>query len=467
MGDLLAILSQASSSLGAHRAAAATAGQNIANVNTLGYSRQTANLEAMTPADLIANGYIGRGVGLQSITQARDLFLERQMPAAIAARGFSSTESDALAAVSALDPDASGGISAALGAFYAAMRGVSQRPSDSGLRQAALSASQALTRSFNRTAQSLEDARNGVDAQLAGTVDVVNQATTAMADLNKQIRIARANGAEPNDLLDNRRRLQDKITELTGALPVPNSYGDISMALPGGAALVSDDRAATLSVIADPNNGGHMAVQLTRTDGSGPVTIPGANIGGTMGGAIQARDGAMASAVAGLDTLAFDLANTVNGVHSAGFALDGTTGRNLFTVGLSAPGAASTINLDALIAGNPSLLAAASVAGAPGDNRNMLALIATERTALSTGVDAASSLQNVVTGFGGSTQRARSIADQDAGLHAHLSQMRESASGVSIDEEMINMTKAQRAFEAMSKVITAADEMLGTLMQLK
>jgi flagellar hook-associated protein 1 FlgK len=314
-GDLLAILSQASTSLGTHRAAAATASQNIANVNTPGYSRQTANLEALTPADFAGNAFIGRGVGLQSITQARDLFLERQVPSAISSKGFSSTESDALAAVSALDPDGGDGLTSALGAFYAAMRGAAQNPNDPGLRQAAVSAAQALTRSFNRTAQALEDTRNGVDAKLAGTVNDVNQTAAAMADLNKQIRVARASGGEPNDLLDARQRLQDKLTQLTGAVPVTNDKGDVSMALPGGTTLVSDDRAATLSVTPDASNGGHLALQLTRTDGSGPVTLAGTAVGGAMGGAISARDGAILTAKNGIDTLAFDLGNTINAIH--------------------------------------------------------------------------------------------------------------------------------------------------------
>ncbi|HXI58940.1 MAG TPA: flagellar hook-associated protein FlgK [Polyangia bacterium] len=466
-GDLLAILSQASTSLGTHRAAAATASQNIANVNTPGYSRQTANLEALTPTDFAGNAFIGRGVGLQSITQARDLFLERQVPGAISSKGFSSTESDALGAVTALDPDGGDGLTSALGAFYAAMRGASQNPNDPGLRQAAVSAAQTLTRSFNRTAQALEDTRNGVDAKLAGTVNDVNQTAAAMADLNKQIRIARASGGEPNDLMDARQRLQDKLTQLTGAVPVANDKGDVSMALPGGTTLVSDDRAATLSVTPDASNGGHLALQLTRTDGSGPVTLPGTAVGGAMGGAISARDGAVLAAKNGIDTLAFDLGNTINAIHSAGFAADGTTGHQMFTVAASAAGAASSITVDAGLLANPSLLAAASAPGASGDNRNLLAIINTERTALSTGNDAATTFQGIVTSFGSAAQRSKAIADQDVGIADHLNQLRESASGVSLDEEMINMTKAQRAFEAVSKVITATNDMLDTLMSLK
>ena len=465
--DLLSILSQASTSLGAHRAAAATAGQNIANVNTPGYSRQTVNLEALTPTDSITNGFIGRGVGVQSVTQARDLFLERQMPNAISAQGFSSTESGALGAVSALDPDGGDGLTAAMGAFYSALRDVAQNPSDSGTRQAAVSAAHTLTQTFNRTSQSLEDARNGVDAQLAGKVTEVNQAATAMADLNKQIRISRASGGEPNDLLDARQRLQDQLSRLTGAVPVTNNQGDVSMALPGGTALVSDDRAGQLSVIPDAANGGHLALAFTRADGTGPVTIAGNAIGGELGGGISARDGAMLSAKNGIDTLAFDLGNAVNAVHSAGYAADGTTGHLMFTVGPSAAGAAASITVDAGLLANPSLLAAAAAPGASGDNRNMQALVNTERTALSTGTDASTAFQNVVTGFGAKTQLSQAVADQDKGIADNLDQLRESTSGVNLDEEMINMTKAQRAFEAVSKVITTTNDMLDTLMSLK
>src|SRR3954468_23991765 len=108
MPDLISLLAQSSSSLAAPGGGAGAGSQNIANVNTPGYARQTANLEALTPAQLIAGAFIGRGVGVQSVTQARDRFLERQLPSAIASKASSSAESDALAAVSALDPDAAG-----------------------------------------------------------------------------------------------------------------------------------------------------------------------------------------------------------------------------------------------------------------------------------------------------------------------------------------------------------------------
>jgi flagellar hook-associated protein 1 FlgK len=468
MPDLISILAQSSSSLAAHRESAAVASQNIANVNTPGYSRQTANLEALTPAELVANGFLGRGVGVQSITQARDSFLERQVPNALASKGWSSTETDALSAVSALDPEAAGGLGTALSAFYSSLRAVSQNPADPALRRAALAATQTLTRSFNRTSQAIEDARSGLDDKISGMVGEVNTAASNMAALNAQIRTARAGGAEPNDLLDARRRLQDKLTELTGATPVTNKQGDISMALPGGTALVSDDRAAQLQTIPDSSNRGHLTLRMIRADGSGPVSLPTSAAGGALGGSFSARDGTMGAASTALDTLAFDFATSLNAVHAAGFAQDGTTGHVMFSVGATSASAASLIDVDPTLLADPSLLAASSsAAGLPGNNQNALALIGTERTALAGGADPATTFTNIVSSFGASAQRARAMADQDSAMLDHLTQMRESVSGVSLDEEMVKLTAAQRAFEAMSKVISTADSMLDTLMSLK
>jgi len=238
--------------------------------------------------------------------------------------------------------------------------------------------------------------------------------------------------------------------------------------LPGGTALVSDDRAAQLQTIPDPSNRGHLTLRMIRSDGSGPVALPSSVAGGHLGGSLAARDGTIGAASTALDSMAFDFANSLNTVHGAGFAQDGTTGHAMFTIGATSAGAASQIDIDPALLADPSLLAASSsAAGLPGNNHNMLALVASERTALAGGSDPATTFTNLVSSFGSASQRARAMSDQDGALLDHLSQMRESVSGVSLDEEMVKLTASQRAFEAVSKVITTADSMLDTLMSLK
>ena len=104
MSDLLSILTQSASSLSAQQAVAATASHNIQNAGVAGYSRQTATLETTLPADQVGGAYIGRGAQLQTVTQARDRFLEAQIPAQLGLAAQSGATSTALASVSVLDP---------------------------------------------------------------------------------------------------------------------------------------------------------------------------------------------------------------------------------------------------------------------------------------------------------------------------------------------------------------------------
>ena len=229
-----------------------------------------------------------------------------------------------------------------------------------------------------------------------------------------------------------------------------------------------DGTAGKLSTVADAANGGHLAIRFTRPDGSGPVAVNAAVFGGKVGGTFAARDGAMKSAITSLDSFAFDLATSVNAVHSAGYAMDGSTLRPLFTIPAGAAGAASQIAVNSTVAADPHLLAAATALPAgSGDNRNILALIGTETQVLAGGADPVSSLQRLVTAFGSSTSQAQALSDHDGAMATHLSKLRDSETGVSIDEEMINLTKAQKSYEALAKVISTANQMLDTLMTLK
>jgi flagellar hook-associated protein 1 FlgK len=467
MADLFALLVQSGSSLSAHSAALATAGHNIANANTPGYARQIASLVANPALVEFGAAGIGTGVSVQLITQARDQFIERQMPNAIGAQARSQGESAALQSVSALDPDAEGGLTSALGAFYSSLRTLSQNPGDLALRQGVIGSSQALARSFNLTVRSIEDTRTGLDAGIEGDLNDINAAALSLNDLNRQIQIASAAGGQANDLLDKRQLAIDTLARLTGATPYTNARGDVSMALPGGTALVTDGGAGQLSAAPDPTNGGHVLLRLTRADGTGPVDL-GSGVGGEVGGMIAARDGALKTAIAGLDSFAFDLATATNAIHQAGFAMDGTTGRPLFTIPVAAAGAASQIAVNAAVVADARLLAGATtLPAASGDNRNFLALLNTERQALAGGSDPIASLQQIVTGFGNSSARAQALAEHDGAMATHLTQLRDATSGVSLDEEMINLTKAQKAYEALAKVIATSNAMLDTLMSLK
>jgi flagellar hook-associated protein 1 FlgK len=290
--------------------------------------------------------------------------------------------------------------------------------------------------------------------------------------LNQAIREASANGT-PNELLDQRQRAVDELSELVGVIPLKNEAGDITLSLPGGVSLVTAAGSASLSALPDPANNGRVSIVLRRSDGNGTVNLSANDVGGEIRGLIDARDIDIATAAAGLDTLAFEFANAVNAVHQIGFAPDGTTGRSLFVVNATAPGSALAFALDPAVANNPAGLQAAvaldPVTGLPaaGDGRNALALLDVERAALPGGATPVTTSATLVSELGSAQQNAAGEAEATGLRLDRLNQLREETSGVSVDEEMVELMRSQRAFEAVSKVIKIADEMLGTLLNLK
>ncbi len=462
MSGLLSLLAQGASSLQAQSAYTSTVAHNLSNSNTVGYSRQRAEIAANSPADRFGNAFIGNGAVLQSISQARDRFLEAQIPGAIGREMASGTEAQTLQSVSALDLDNS--VAPSLSAFFSSLRSLAQNPGSANYREAAVGSAVQLGLSFNRSSQAIEGARSGIDQKIEGRLPEINEALRQIANLNSQIRQARASGA-PNDLLDARTRLGDRLAEWTGATQVPNADGDLNLTLVDGTSLVAAEKAAQFSVLPDASNGGHLELYLMKPDGTVAQPLS-TKPGGELGGLLSARDGALRTSKNQLDQLAFDLSAQLNAAAQAGFGLDGGSGRPLFITTATANGAASAMVVNPVLTADSSLFPAGSTT-APGDSGAVQAMINAEAAVLSNGTTASGSLARITAQYGTTTARAQSMHDGDTAMLNHLDQMRQSASGVSVDEELVNMQKAQRAYEAITRVIKTADEMLSTLMSIK
>jgi flagellar hook-associated protein 1 FlgK len=465
MTGLLTLLGQSAGSLGATSAWTSTVSQNLTNANTPGYARQSANLAAVLPADMIGSSYLGMGSVLQSITQARDRFVEAQMSSALGNQSYSAAQTNALQSITSFDTG--NGIGPAMSSFYSKLSALSQDPGSASLREAAVASASNLANVFNSTASELASTRTALDSQITGKLGQINSASAQIASLNLQIRQAKASGGSPNDLLDARQKLADQLSTLTGAHSVPNTEEDLNMVLPGGVALVSAGQAAVLSTQPDPANRGHVALYTTAPDGSGPSRISG-QPGGELGGLFAARDGGLASAETSVDQLAFDFTNQLNTVHTAGYALDGTTGRALFNVSATSLGAAGSVSVNQAITANVSLLAAsASAATVPGDHTNLQAMIDTQSQALSTGKNPTDTFSGITASYGTRAASAQAANEGDQAILKNVTSMRASVSGVSIDEEMISLQQAQRSYEAITKVISTANTMLDALMALR
>ncbi len=457
MTDLLSQLSIAARSLSAQSVGVATASHNIDNASTPGYARQRAELTAALPAAMLGGAFIGQGVNVLTVSQARDRFLEAQVPGALGAAAFADAQASTLTSVRSLDPDDPLNLPTTLANFFSAVRELSRQPSDPGARRAFVTAAGQVAQTFQRSASELDGARRAVDGQLGGEAAQATDLAKNVARLNAEVRKARAGGGEPNDLLDARRKAAEDLSALTGGKLIEQD-GDLNVQT-GSVVLVAGDKSATFGTRAVAGNRGHLALTATGVDGAPAKVLDNAQVGGTIGGLLQARDGGLAAAEKNVDQAAFDFANQMNAVHSAGVALDGTSGHDLFTPPAAVEGAASSIAVDASVAADPSLVAA-SASGASGDGSQALALLAGEDATVST-------VASAIDDFGAVARSALSERDASAAARDQLLSLRESASGVSIDEEMIEMTKAQRVFDAVGKVLSTADDMLKGLLELR
>lgn len=465
--SLIQLLGVSGVSVGAHRSASATASNNLNNINTPGYARQRAAIQ-QAASTLLGGVRVGGGAVAGNVTQVRDPLVESRVGPAFSESAFAEGRANALTAVSMLDPAAAGGLQEALSGFFGAWRQLAQNSGNGPMRSAALGATSQLATAFNRTSADLVRARRGADAQLGGVAQQVNDAARTVARLNGQIRAAGAGGAAPPELLDARQAALDTLSTLTGARALAQDNGDLMVSLPDGTALVSGTRAASVSLLSNPSNSGLGDLQVTRTDGSGARVLPGAAWGGQAGGLLSARDGALKDALASLDTLAADVAGAVNTVHTAGNGLDGVAGRSLLDTQGATAGAASRLRVHADVAGNPSALAAAqSATTLPGGGDNALALVALESASLASGATPNGALSSLVGTFGSAASAALSDVESTGVTRSMVTALREAASGVSSDEETVALIQAQRAFEASLKVISTADQMLETLLQLR
>ena len=468
MNGTYSILQIGWSGMVAGRLAGNVASHNVANAATPGYSRQRAELAARWPWPGVP-GMIGTGVEVLGVGQLRDALVEGRLRGALAEQGFSSGMSQVLAtAQTAMGVGQDDALQQALGEFFSSLADLAADPAGAAARQQVLASAARVGTAFSSLRGHLQETRAGLDTQIDGLVNEVQQRLDEIAALNKEIHLAESAGARANDLRDRRQLLANEVAERLSVRAFSDDEGNLNLMLAAGGVLVEGQQAAELNTVVDGSNDGLLAVDLQLASGASRRLD--ASAGGLLGGLLAARDGQLRDAVDGLDQLAFDLAGQVNTLHQAGFGLDGVSGRNLFAPPGTVEGAAAALTLDAAVAGNPDALAAAQDATAlPGDNRVALALadLATNSFA---GAGTRTPVQQVVA-LEEALGSALAGAERDVELHAarisQLTALRESVSGVSLEEEMIELTKAQRAFEAASKVIQAGDEMLETILSLR
>jgi flagellar hook-associated protein 1 FlgK len=427
---------------------------NVANANTAGYSRQTARLVATPPYTFMAfnrdtvAGQAGTGVIVDGIERARDPLLDAQYRARAAALSQGEASRAVLEEIGAVFNEPSdSGLSGLLNDFFGAWSDLSSEPTDAAARALVVQQSAALANRFNLMASRLTSIRRDLNGEVERSVGVVNQLADEIAALNVQVMQAEAGANRANDLRDRRDELVDRLAELAAITVTEGSDGSINVLLEGRALV---ERSTVDRLSTTPTGPGGMAQVGFASDGALLSSI-----GGKIAGLVNARDEMLPDYLAQLNDMAGSFIAAVNTLHADGYGLDGETGRAFFS-GTDA----ATIAIDGAIAADPRKVAAADAPGQSGNTVVALAIAELDSTMTPAPQAAYAAL---VGALGAQTQAASDAADDLEILVHVLEQRRERVSGVSLDEEAVNMLRYQRAYEAAARMITAVDEMLDKL----
>jgi flagellar hook-associated protein 1 FlgK len=459
--NLSSLLSIGSNGLNAASQGTQVASQNISNATTPGYTRRIVNQEPNPLA-------LGGGVRTKASTRAADQFLEKRGLAARTTNGEADGRVKTLAVMDTVFGDGQGSVGEALDAFDSGLNDLTASPNSTAVRQTVLSHGTELVESFHRAADALSTARSEANSRVVDAVDAANQQIDQIGVLNKKIVQGKNTGADMGDLEDQRDQLIRGLAEEMPITVLPDDSGAVTVTMGGTRTLVGiDSKVHHLLASTDTTTG---TVRIQRQTNGELEDITGLFNTGSIGGTIAARDGALADAQVSLDQLAYDVSTAYNTQHALGVGLDGNTGRNMFAAPTAVAGAAANFALSSDIAGQPANLGAAQDANSlPGDNRNALALVGLhdQRFAQGGTTTAQQAFSAMVAAGGAASRSAQDQAEYASATLSQVESMRESASGVSTDEEMMSMMKYQRAYQASLRVIETADSMLSELLNMR
>jgi flagellar hook-associated protein 1 FlgK len=445
-------------SLYAQRRGLELTGHNIANANTEGYSRQRLRLEAdggplKGAVHSVWKG-AGNGVEVAGSQRMRDAFLEAR---SLQERGTDSSlrgNQVLLSRVEAiLTEPGTAGLQAQFSDFWQSWDDVAKDAAEPATRSALIESARTLASGLNQASDQINKQWDATHEQLRASVDEINAIAANVAEYNRAIVTATRGGLSPNDLTDQRDLLVQRLGQLTGATVRPAESGAVTVFV-GGTALVRGNEAERMTVrgveeLTTP--AGRVAIGWERDGANGPA----APVGGASGAMLKGLNDVMPRYRDGLDRIAVNLRDTVNGQHAKGFDLSGAPGGDFF-------GGGSAATLGVVVPGPSSIAASTAVGnGGDGDKGGTNAADMAELASSALGPDTA--YRELIVGLGVEAQTANRRVSIQAEILSQIDAAVEAEAGVSLDEEMTNMLAYQRAYEGAARYMSAIDSMLDTL----
>ena len=346
------IFNVGSSALNALQRAISTTGNNIANVNTEGYSRQSVEFQSRTPVTIGGHRF-GTGLEISSIRRAYDEFLTADVQARTSSSGYYSLYSTTAEQIDNLMADPATSISSAMDQFFAAMEAVANSPTSQPERQVMLSEAKSLTNRFQYVDGRLSELAESINEQMRVSILDINQYAQDIAQLNQQIsRLERVPGGSPNDLLDQRDRAMESLSKLVRVETRLQDDGSMNVFTSSGHRLVSQSGAETLRMRSAPQPDGPVRLYISAPGGA-DAEITGLSLGGELGAAMDVSTNVIDRARRDIGLLAVGFTEIFNTQHKAGDTLNQVAGSEFFTsitpVTTASPLNSGTTNVSAMI----------------------------------------------------------------------------------------------------------------------
>jgi len=465
MPGVFSVLSLASRAMWASQTGVEVASHNVANMNTPGYAKQTVMYNPATP--ISSKGLLlGNGVTISDIRSVQDRYLNYQMFNSTSLLGFAEARSTCLSAAQEIFNETDEiGLSPAIANFFSSLQDLSTVPEGQAERTSLIGRAKVLANQFHVDYNRLTDLQNSADTSIREQMEQVNNLARQIRDLNQNIRSQESTGQTAGDFRAMRTQLMIELSELVDFSSFEYDDGTVNIVLAGGMPLVEQNFVGKLVGVG--NAEGFLDVNFEDISGN-RTDISDAIKGGAIGGCLKIRDEDIENIIDQLNEMAFVITNEINAVHNSGFGLNGSTGLDFFVPLASADGAAAAIEVD------PSVLAdvnnvAASLTGEPGDNQNALALVALEDALLFNG--GTWTFQDfhgsIIGQVGVEAQSAIRETTHQATMTEQVEGLRESLSGVTMEEEMADLMRFQYSFSAAGKLFNVVSEMIETLNQIR
>jgi flagellar hook-associated protein 1 FlgK len=438
----------AARALQAFQAALDITGNNVTNVNTDGYSRQQVDFSQSNALNAygVHPYQIGQGVNIATVLRIRDTLLDSTMWNAQSDQGKFSTLSNALQGVQGAFPEpGANGISAALGKFFDSWSALSANPGSAAAKLGVQQAGATLTARIRGTYSQLSEQSKQLQQQVNSTFDQVDALTAKIASLNKQIASQAAVGGTPNQLADERSKAIGDLSKLIDVQTYTARDGSIGVNS-NQISLVDQAGATALPRTFD-------AKTMTLKGGSVDVSVHGGQLGGLL---LSLQK--VSSYQGQLDSLANNLKSQVNTLHRSGKNSLGKTGVDFFSDSQPQTGAVD-FNLSSEVLASPDAIANGT-SGNAGDSGLALSLSRLRSQTISgLGSKSFGDFYSTLVGTVGSdTQYYGNAVGVQSAVLQQIGNQRQAVSGVNVDEEMSNMLKFQRSYQAAARALSIFDQ---------